>query len=284
MLFSVTPDKGDLKYKETYKVCSNACHFLNKYLCVKKVSTEGAKGHPTMSTCRAFQRMATIFMCGFLFSRFKDTTPSDKISKLKMYTYVCVLFEEMAKNGNPFHGLGYDIGLRNWIGETNKDKFELYEPKPRIRTGKLKAVQLQEVPQEIVEEELKTTFENWDTKFSALSRQNTLLTERVNAMYPRLNKMEYIFKSLAEVVPLPTGTAEVDAPVARIPVSAHLLKQDTSYSSEDNEEAEKEKTLKTPKRTQIIKLKRMSRRVPNQNRPAVVPATNQVIKKRKMKM
>ena len=60
--------------------------FLNKYLCVKKVSTEGAKAHPTMSTCRAFQRMATIFMCGFLFSGVKDTIPSDKISKLKMYT------------------------------------------------------------------------------------------------------------------------------------------------------------------------------------------------------
>ena len=147
MLFSVTPDEGDLKYRETYRVCSNACHFLNKYLCVNKSTTEAGKAYPSLSTCRAFQRMATIFMCGFLFSGFRKSRPSDKIRKLKMYTYVCLLIKEMAKNGNPFHGLGYDIGLRNWIGETSKDKFELYEPKPRIRTGKLKAVQLQEVPQ-----------------------------------------------------------------------------------------------------------------------------------------
>ena len=90
---------------------------------------------PGLSTCRAFQRMATIFMSGFLFSAFKSTVPDTKIRKLKMYEYVNSIFEEMDKKGNAFYALGYDISLRHWIGESNKGSLEPHNPKPRAHSG-----------------------------------------------------------------------------------------------------------------------------------------------------
>jgi len=211
-------------------VCCNPGHFLNKYLSVTKSSAARNRAMPSISTCRALQRMATTFMSSFLFSGFKNASPSQKIQKLEIYGIVNVLFTEMKKEGNAFFALGYDIGLRHWIGETNKGSFELHNPTPKPRSAKHQPVQSQEIAQEMDQEssheEFPTTLNNWDTRFTALFLQHNFLVARYNEMVNRMDKLERAFNNRGGATrdSIPRAAEEVNALVARMPQTVDLFK------------------------------------------------------------
>jgi hypothetical protein len=171
-----------------------------------------------------------------------------------MYRFVLVLFTEMKKEGNALHALGYDIGLRHWIGETNKGFFELHNPTPKPRSAKHQPVKSQEIAQEIdqesSQEEFPTTFDNWDTRFSALYLQHQFLAGRYNEMYSRMDKLEHAFNNCAGATgdSIPRAAEEVNALVARMPQTVDLSNQQTNSSSEDNEKAVQEKPVENAKK------------------------------------
>ncbi len=135
MLFGVSPEEKDANFDETHKVCVNAGHFLNSYLCVNKSAGKRAGGMPSIPTCRGFQRSATILMSGFLFAAFDMAKPEEKITQLHKYMgakHICGRIMEADKD-NALSGLGYDICLRNWIFDT-KSCLQLYKPKGRRKS------------------------------------------------------------------------------------------------------------------------------------------------------
>jgi hypothetical protein len=198
--------------------------------------------------------MATTFMSSFLFSGFKNASPSQEIQKLEIYGIVHVLFTEMKKEGNAFFALGYDIGLRNWIGETNKGSFELHNPTPKSRSAKHQPVQSQEISQEIDQEssheEFPVILNNWDTRFTALYMQHNFLVARYNGMVDRMDKLERAFKNhgFATGDSIPKAAEEVNALVARMPQTVDISNQQTNSSSEDDEKAVQEKPVENAKK------------------------------------
>ena len=106
---------------------------------------------------------------------------------------------------------------------------------------------------------MNTTFENWDSKFSALFLQNIFLTERYNEIYTRVTELESAFNNLqgdemprfatglTQELIFPMQEAAVNAFAARMPENVYLSKQDTNSSAGDDEEALQEKPIDNAK-------------------------------------
>jgi hypothetical protein len=222
MLFCVSPDQADVRYKETQKVCSNEAHFLNSYLCVNKSTKQQSRAMPSLATSRALQRMATTLMSGILFSAFqKSATPKAPIRKLVTYEVMLNASNEMKMQGNALHAVGYDIALRNWILEHSKDKLGLFQPKPKARPTAIKtprlanppAVKLQNTPPPIAmqnnttriataDQEVKGSaiIHNFDTSIMFLAQRHAHLRGQYHKLEIRVRDLERFAK---DGVPIP---------------------------------------------------------------------------------
>ncbi len=194
MLFALDPDENDSNLMEPRKVCQNAGHFLNAYLCVNKGGHKQTKpGNPSPVNSRGLQRSAVILMSGILFSAFRKAKPSEEVAKLNKYVGAKVILNAIinANNENTLMGLGYDICIRNWISVNNNGK--LHPCKTLIKRGQQKLSTLDGIL--VSQQEMGERLDSID-KYNVETLESSRLTYA--KLEKRMRTMESKFKVAQE--------------------------------------------------------------------------------------